>query len=180
MEVGQPGDGRLTPVRAAEHTMTARTRATSGGTCSDGTQAGRAARRAYSEQVEAAQGEPSARSTPSPRSSSSPPLPWVERQGRKPQAHPCHRVGLPPGISNHDEQTAALAPSGALQHWTSPQRPRRPAARRPAATNLMAGYTQALLPPRVNDLRTTRRGVRLGQRRGIDDRSSKPSSPGSR
>jgi hypothetical protein len=69
-------------------------------------------------------------------------LPLAERQGRRPQPHPGHRVGLPAGLH---QQHRALSRSGsvdrALQHSAPPQRTRRPPSGQPPGTNLMAEYT---------------------------------------
>ena len=70
------------------------------------------------------------------------PLPLAERQGRAPQPHPAHRVGLPPDLPHQrrpHRRPCALA--RALQHSTTPQRTRRPPTHQPTVTNLMAGYT---------------------------------------
>jgi len=68
-------------------------------------------------------------------------LPLAERQGRTPQPHPGHRVGLPPGL--HQQRRTHRRPcplDRALQHSAPPLSTRRPPADQPPGTNLMAGY----------------------------------------
>ena len=55
------------------------------------------------------------------------PLPLAERQGRTLQPHPADRVGLPPGLHHQRRTHRRPCPlARALQHSTTPQRPRRP------------------------------------------------------
>ena len=70
-------------------------------------------------------------------------LPLAERQGRTPQPHPGHRVGLP-AASSPPTTNAAAALAPWLEHYNTQRRHSALGGHppdQPTATNLMAGYT---------------------------------------
>ena len=70
------------------------------------------------------------------------PLPLAERQGRTPQPHLGHRMGLPAGLRQQRAARRRPCPvDRALQHCPTPQRTRRQTTNQPPVTNVMAGYT---------------------------------------
>jgi len=68
-------------------------------------------------------------------------LPLAEWEGRAPQPHPGHRVGLPAAL--HQQRRTHRGPcplAWVLQHLTTPQRTQQTPTDQPTVTNLMAEY----------------------------------------